>query len=137
MLSPRPHPGCMELDEFKKHAQLGFIVRQAKYRIANLSNAHLLGPGTFALIRDGDETTAIEEMPDDDDGEAMRMITFTPDLPSGLVGFMALVSSVMAREGVPIFVVSSLRTDHLLVIEEDLEKARAALLLAGFVQTEG
>jgi hypothetical protein len=52
-----------------------------------------------------------------------RIITFDLELPFGLSGFLSHVSSLLAKDEVPIFVLSSFSTDHILVREELLEKA--------------
>jgi hypothetical protein len=47
---------------------------------------------------------------------------------------MALVSEAMADLGIPIFVISSYRTDHVLVLDKDAEKGVEALESLGMVQ---
>lgn len=66
-------------------------------------------------------------------GRRYRMITFLDELPMDLVGFLACVSSALADRGLPIFVLSSFRTDHVLLLEEDLPQGIDALESLGFV----
>jgi hypothetical protein len=56
-----------------------------------------------------------------------RVISFDLDLPSDLVGFLALASRALADAGVPILAVCGYAKDHILVREEHLERALAAL----------
>jgi hypothetical protein len=56
-----------------------------------------------------------------------RVISFDQDLPDGLVGFMAAISSALAGAGVPLLAVCGYARDHLLVREEHLEAALRAI----------
>lgn len=56
-----------------------------------------------------------------------RIITFEAILPFSLVGFLSKISTALAKKGVSILAISSFSTDHILVKEENLEKAREAL----------
>jgi hypothetical protein len=51
-----------------------------------------------------------------------------------LVGFLALVSGALAKRKIPIFVISSSRTDHVLMLERDLEKGIDALESLGMTR---
>jgi len=92
----------------------------------------------FALIQDKREITAIAESSkldpetviEKEDG--WRLLTFDAVLPFNLVGFLAKVSSALAEEGISILAISSFSTDHILVKEEDLEKAVKKLKTLGF-----
>jgi uncharacterized protein len=127
---------CMKLAEFKEKAQLGFYIRDGEYFVHNEEDADRLSPMIFALIRDGGEITVIEKLPEGiSQADAMKLITFTPDLPSDLVGFLLQVAKALAKEGVPIFVMSSMSTDHLLVQTKYIEKVRKALKGAGLEES--
>jgi uncharacterized protein len=56
-----------------------------------------------------------------------RLITFNEILPFKLVGFIAKVSKVLADAKIPIFVVSSYSTDHLLVSDKHFNKTLSIL----------
>jgi len=61
-----------------------------------------------------------------------RVISFDLDLPNDLVGFLAIASRALAEAGVPILAICGYTKDHILVREEHLERALAALgALAG------
>lgn len=52
-------------------------------------------------------------------------------LDFGLTGILASLATSLAEAGVPIFAISTYNTDYILVKEENLEKARQALLASG------
>lgn len=56
-----------------------------------------------------------------------RAISFDLDLPDGLVGFMAAVSGALAAADVPLLAVCGYTKDHLLVRDQHLEAALAAI----------
>lgn len=56
-----------------------------------------------------------------------RMVTLEVELKGDVVGYLRAVTDRLAREGVPASVVSTFHRDHLLVREEDVERARAVL----------
>lgn len=56
-----------------------------------------------------------------------RLITFTRVMDLSVVGFLARVSDVLARAGVPILALSAFSRDHLLIRQTDLDAALAAL----------
>ena len=56
-----------------------------------------------------------------------RVISFDLDLPSDLVGFLAVASRALADAGVPILAICGYSKDHILVREEHLERALVAL----------
>ena len=56
-----------------------------------------------------------------------RVISFDLDLPDDLVGFLAVASRALADAGVPILAICGYTKDHILVREEHLERALAAL----------
>jgi len=127
-----PFARRMKLAEFREKVQLGYHIRDGEYFVHNEEDADRLSPMIFALIRDGGEITVIEKLPEGSTkADAMKLITFTPDLPSDLVGFLLEVARALANEGVPIFVISSMSTDHLLVQTKYIEKVRRALKGAG------
>ena len=59
--------------------------------------------------------------------QPFRVISFDLDLPNDLVGFLAVASRALAEAGVPILAICGYTKDHILVREEHLERALAAL----------
>ena len=96
----------------------------------------------FANISDKNETTVIVELskmePDDiieaDDG--WKIITFDIVLAFTVVGFLAKISAALADSGISIFAISAYSRDHILVKEENLNKAVKKLETLGFVFNE-
>ncbi|WP_162910056.1 ACT domain-containing protein [Aggregatilinea lenta] len=90
-----------------------------------------------ALIADKDEVTLIlpqsewesfaHRLPDHRTAAPYRLITFDQPLEFELVGFMALVSRVLAGAGVSILAISAFERDHLLVPAAQFEAAWIAL----------
>ena len=83
----------------------------------------------FAAVRDFDEITLIlkeDELKRISPLKAetgFRLITFRAIMPFNTFGFIAKVSSALAENEIPILVLSSYSTDHILVKEEFLESA--------------
>ncbi|MEO7909436.1 MAG: ACT domain-containing protein [Roseiflexaceae bacterium] len=59
--------------------------------------------------------------------QSFRVISFDLDLPDDLVGFLAVASRVLADAGVPILAICGYSKDHILVRDQHLERALAAL----------
>ena len=85
-------------------------------------------PEAFANIKDKKEITVIIEEGEINKKDIIKiekdwkLITFEIVLDFELVGFIAKISSALAKAGISIFVVSSYSTDHLLVKEKDLSQ---------------
>ena len=92
----------------------------------------------FAVIRDANEVSSVVEESRLRNQKVLgiegdwRRITFDMILPFSLVGFFAHVSGALAREGIPIFTISSYSTDHIFVKDKDLDRAVKALEKLGF-----
>ncbi len=88
------------------------------------------------IIYGGERTLVVPVVGDEEarDGQEYGMISFLDELPLDLVGFLASVSNALAERDVPIFVISSYRTDHLLFQNKDLEGAIMALESLGMVR---
>jgi hypothetical protein len=56
-----------------------------------------------------------------------RIITFDLDLPEDLVGFLASVSRALADAGIPILAICGYSKDHVMIHEEHLDQALAAI----------
>jgi len=94
--------------------------------------------GAFANIQDRDEITVIidrDKLNKEDIIELekdYKLLTFDMLLPFNLTGFIAKISTALAEEKIPIFVISSYSTDHVLIKKKYLEKAKAKLESLGF-----
>ena len=96
----------------------------------------------FANVIDKNETTVIIEQSKYNDEDVIeiekdwKILTFDMVLPFGLVGFLAKVSKVLADEKIPIFAISAYSTDHILVKEKDLTRAKEKLKDLGCIFEE-
>ena len=128
----KPHNNT-EIAEFR-----GLLVHVSEeiYAMARTSEAL---PGSFAIIDDGNEITAVVERSKLREENVLqvetdwRLLTFDVVLPFDTIGFLAKVSGALADAKVPILVFSSFSTDHLLVREKNLSAALAKLREMGFV----
>ena len=68
--------------------------------------------------------------------DGWRALRVTGVLDFSLVGILAKLSGLLAKEGLSIFAVSTYRTDYLLIRAEALERAKAALSNAGYAILE-
>jgi hypothetical protein len=99
-------------------------------------------PNAFANIIDKNETTVIIEQSKYNDEDVIeiekdwKILTFDMVLPFELVGFLAKVSKVLADENIPIFAISAYSTDHILVKEKDLARAKEKLKELGCIFEE-
>lgn len=99
-------------------------------------------PNAFANIIDKNETTVIIDQTKFNEKDAIeiekgwKILTFDMTLPFALVGFMAKVSKALADEKISIFAISAYSTDHILVKEKDLKKAKKKLEELGCVVKE-
>ncbi len=93
--------------------------------------------GFFALAGTGSEISLVcEEAKTPEEAvlteSGWRALEVAGPLVFGLTGILAGISSALAKAGVSIFAVSTYDTDYVLVKEEKLEKAAAALSGAGY-----
>jgi hypothetical protein len=58
-----------------------------------------------------------------------RLITFDIVLDLSIVGFLAVVSDVLAQEGISIYALSTYLRDHILVKREDSKRAVNVLMI--------
>jgi hypothetical protein len=99
-------------------------------------------PKAFANVIDKNETTVIIEQSKFNDEDVIeiekdwKILTFDMVLPFGLVGFLAKVSKVLADENIQIFAISAYSTDHILVKEKDLARAKEKLKELGCIFEE-
>jgi hypothetical protein len=91
----------------------------------------------FFLLRDPFEVTLLLE---ESDWRAMRhaardarvesgfrLVTLDVELPWNVVGFLAHVTQILAKEGIAVGALSAFSRDHLLVKQDDLGKALRVL----------
>lgn len=93
-----------------------------------------------ALVVDKDEVTLVlpdeawrdfqHRLPDRREVSGYRLITFDLPLDLSVIGFMALVSRVLADAGVSILAISAFERDHLLVPAAQFQAAWDALRAA-------
>ena len=88
-----------------------------------------------AVTRTPDETSIVCDQASTPPGARVesgwRALRVRGPLAFEVVGVVASVSTALANEGVPIFVISTFDTDYVLVKEQSLERAISALRLAG------
>ncbi len=90
-----------------------------------------------ALVVDKDELTVVvpteswevlgEQFPEAAAETGYRLITLDLPLELGLVGYIAMLTDVVARAGVSLLVFSAYQRDHLLVPDTDFQRAIEAL----------
>ena len=61
-----------------------------------------------------------------------RILKVEGTLDFSLIGILAKISSVLAKNQISIFVISTFNTDYILVKEENIEKAMAVLSQEGY-----
>jgi len=117
--------------EFRKKVKIKFAVDENRYVIAKLEEVPKFSQGIFSIIKDKNEITAIAREGTDlrsvSEEKFFRLITFNVGLPFELSGFLSYISSLLSREDIPIFVVSSYSTDHIFVKEEYLDRTLGIL----------
>jgi hypothetical protein len=112
---------------------------KGKYAIIK---AKKTSPNAFANIIDKNEITVIVNQDKIDKESAIeiekdwKILTFNMVLPFELVGFLAKISQALAEEKISIFTISAYSTDHILIKEQDLEKAKKRLLGLGLIMGE-
>jgi hypothetical protein len=79
----------------------------------------LLDEVDFAALRDGFDSLRAEG--------GFRLVTFDIEMDFKVVGFMALVSGILAEAGVSIVALSAFTRDHILIKQVDLSSALKAL----------
>jgi hypothetical protein len=120
-------------------------VRQGDYVVLRLAGdaavpAGLLDvtDGLVSVTRTQGELSVVcpaEHAPDVADGgqveSGWRLLTVRGPFEFTLTGIMAALAGALAAAGVPLFALSTFDTDHLLVKDDDLARAVAALSEAG------
>lgn len=83
--------------------------------------------GVTILVDDGDWTKMRHLIGDAKHENGFRLLTFKVALDWNVVGYLALITRVLAEAKIPCGVVSSFEYDHLLVKQENLGAALIAL----------
>ncbi len=96
-----------------------------------------VGEPFSAVIVDKDEVTLILDktsledfayrLPDHQATCNYRLLTFDVPLEHDLVGFLSVISSRLAGEGIPIMALSAYQRDHLLIPASHFDRAVAAI----------
>jgi hypothetical protein len=111
-----------------------FYIWKGKFAIVKAKRTR---PDAFANIIDKNEITLVIEQGKINNKEVIeieknwKILTFDMLLPFGLVGFLARISKALADEGISIYVISAYSTDHILIREKDIEKAKKKLKKLG------
>jgi hypothetical protein len=125
--------------------QLQTFLEKSAYRIAPDRYCYLktVAPPTgphFAVIVDEEECTVITTeqrgslIDKHDERGGFRLIGIKPSIPFEGVGFLAAIAGAVAEQGLNILVVSTFSKDYILVPEEELSLAEAALRGLGLKQ---
>lgn len=85
-------------------------------------------PGEVSVVA---PTRDIRDAPVDRAESGWRLLTVRGSLEFHLTGIIAALAGELAAAAVPVFVVSTFDTDHILVKDTDLERAVSALQSAG------
>jgi hypothetical protein len=130
----------LKFSEYRQNTNVKFSVDPSKYTIIKLDSAPALSDKVFSIIKDQNEVTIVAKegfvsQPISVEG-FLRRITFDVALPYDLIGFVAHVSTLLAKKNVPILVYSAYSTDHLFVKEEDLGRTVEALEQDGMTYTK-
>ncbi|MCX6652314.1 MAG: ACT domain-containing protein [Methanomassiliicoccales archaeon] len=112
----------MRAQEFLRTNRVGFSVSADDYDLA-LDVETLDIQDAFAIVHHRGRYTVIGKKRKG----RYRLLTFEVKLPQDLIGFLALVTDALAQVDVPVFVISSFETDHILIPREDLSRAVEAL----------
>lgn len=92
---------------------------------------HAPAQGFAALVRSAESVTLVREAQASDTVMVWRAIEIAGSFAFSETGVLAAIAGPLAEAGVSIFAVNSYETDFVLVPENDLEKARAAVASAG------
>lgn len=65
-----------------------------------------------------------------------KIITIQAKLPLDLVGFLAMISQALAEAGISIFAISSFDTDHILVKDNEIDRAIEIFEKLGFTRDQ-
>ncbi|MFA5857235.1 MAG: ACT domain-containing protein [Candidatus Pacearchaeota archaeon] len=113
---------------------LKLIILEGTYSLVKSKNVY---PQAFANIQDEDEITVVikDNVIEKEDiisiEKAFKIVTFDSIIPLNLIGFIAKISQLLAKENISIFVISSFSKEYVLIKEKSLKKAVSALKKIG------
>jgi hypothetical protein len=117
----------MRFSEFRKKATIAFTVDRSRYVIEKLKDVPDFSDKVFSVIKDKNEVTVVAkegvELNPLSEEKFFKLITFEVTLPFDLTGFLSHVSALLAKKSIPLLAFSAYSTDHILVREEDLDRA--------------
>lgn len=121
----------MKFSEFKEKAEITFSVDSGKYVVAKLKKVPKFSEKVFSIIRDKNEVTVVAKkgflVKAGSEQKFFKLITFDVELPFDLTGFLSHISTLLASENIGLLAFSAYSTDHILVKEQDLDRAVAIL----------
>ncbi len=94
-------------------------------------------PNAFANIKDKKEITVVIEESKIQKKDIIsiekefKIVTFDMIIPLNLIGFIAKIAQVLAKENISIFVISAYTSDYILVKKKDLKKTMNSLKKLG------
>ena len=129
-------------DELKKVIeQSSFEVQEGRYIYTKVKSVLNLEKH-FMVTTDEDEITVVtrkENLNDLDlierNKDNYNLIALNVSIPFYSVGFLASVSSAIAKEGMNILIVSTYSKDYIMVREDKLDQAKQVLLSLGFKES--
>ncbi len=108
---------------------------------AQMPSFPLEKPGFWSLTRTGEETSIVsdyEMVPPGTPSQAgWRCFSVIGPLDFSLTGILASLASTLAEAGIPIFVISTFDTDHILVRKNQVNNAIKVLKAAGHEMESG
>lgn len=113
-------------------------VQKGVYAVCKLKNLpHLPQGGFVTLTVTGEEISLVCEqgaIPADatEVQNDFSLLKVEGPLDFSLIGILAQLSGILAKEGISIFCVSTYDTDYIMVREKELERAKAALEKGGY-----
>jgi len=133
-MTTSPHPS-IELERVIRATN----VHIATDRFAYLQVERLPNPNEYLMcFSNGDDKTVVarENLVQDSEYSAIevwfRLITFWIPTPFESPGFLAVIASALAVKGINLLIISTFPGDYVLVRDQDLESATAALRCLGF-----
>jgi hypothetical protein len=121
----------MRFEEFRKKVEIKANVRQERYVIGKVKYCPKMSDKVFAVVKNGSETTIVIEenykLKTVEEEKFFKIISFETKLPPDLTGFLAYMAKILADQNIGIFALSSYSTDHILIKENDLNKALKTL----------
>ena len=117
-------------------------IEEGRFVYAKVSKAPRAG-NHFMVSRDADEITVVTKEENlskltlvERNKDFYRLIALNVSIPFYSVGFLAIVSQAIAKEGMDILIVSTYSKDYILVKDDMIENARSVLSKLGFQESK-